>query len=57
MDSIKNKTRKEYFKEYYLKNKEKYSITDKKKNAGRPKKEKPKFSFKKLDTPIILTFD
>tara|TARA_Y100001972_G_scaffold16758_1_gene18265 strand:+ start:876 stop:1067 length:192 start_codon:yes stop_codon:yes gene_type:complete len=61
-ESIKNKSRKEYFKEYYLRNKEKYKLKDNNRNEnerkrGRPKKEIPKFSIKKLDTPIIITFD
>ncbi len=56
MDNIKNKTRKQYFKDYYLKNKEKYGVKDKTRTAGRPKKEKPVYSYKKLDTPIIISF-
>ena len=57
MDNIKNKTRKQYFKDYYLRNKEKYSVKDLKRIAGRPKKVKPIFTYKKLDTPITITFD
>lgn len=57
MDCIKNKTRKQYFKDYYLKNKEKYGVKDLKRTAGRPKKEKPFFTYKKLDKPIIIHFD
>ena len=40
----------------YLKNKNKYGNKDCKK-AGRPKKEVPKFSIVKLDTPITIRFD
>ena len=57
MDNIKNKTRKQYFRDYYLKNKEKYGVKDLKRKAGRPKKEKPDYSYKKLDEPIIISFD
>ena len=55
------KSRKEYFKEYYLKNKEKYKREDENnsppKKRGRPKKIIPPFEIKKLSTPIIITFD
>ena len=56
MDNIKNQTRKQYFKDYYLKNKNKYGNKDSK-TVGRPKKEVPKFSIVKLDTPITIRFD
>tara|TARA_Y100000004_G_scaffold189320_1_gene244734 strand:- start:259 stop:459 length:201 start_codon:yes stop_codon:yes gene_type:complete len=64
-ESIKNKSRKEYFKQYYLKNKNKYKLKDNdneddengRRRRGRPRKQIPKFSITKLDTPIIITFD
>lgn len=54
-------SRKEYFRQYYLKNKENRKIDDKtengKKKRGRPRKVIPPFSITKLDKPITIRFE
>lgn len=62
MTNTKEKiSRKEYFRNYYLKNKLKMKIDDKsnneKKKRGRPRKVIPPFSISILDKPITIKFD
>jgi hypothetical protein len=54
-------SRKEYFRKYYLENKNKkrtrHDITDpNKKQRGRPRKIQPPFKIQNLSEPITLTF-
>lgn len=54
-------SRKEYFRQYYLNNKENRKKDDKpnngKKKRGRPRKVIPPFSITKLDKPITIKFE
>ncbi len=60
---IENKqkiSRKEYFRNYYLKNKENRKddkTTNGKKKRGRPRKVIPPFSIRKLNKPITIKFE
>ena len=59
-DIIKQQSRREYFRQYYLKNKNKKrdpNNNEGNKKRGRPRKIIPPFSITKLDKPITLSFN
>ena len=55
---IKQQSRREYFRKYYLLHKNK-KLEEKniKSKRGRPRKQIPKLSFEKLKLPITIYFD